>query len=158
MLKLKRTRHYREYKISEDEIKLSRQNPSNEEIASILKSAKTIAVVGLSDNPERTSYQISLAMQQAGYKIIPVNPNVETVLGERAYSSLTDIEEKIDIINVFRRSQFLPQIAKEAINTDSTVFWAQQGVKSDEAYDILKRHNFTVIMDLCIKVAQAVLK
>ena len=136
---------------------MTRQNPSNEEIASILNDAKTIAVVGLSDNPERTSYQVSEAMQKAGYNIIPVNPKVETVLGEKAYASLGEIEENIDIINVFRRSEFLPQVAKEAIETDCTVFWAQQGVKNDEAFDILKENGFTVIMDLCIKVAQAVL-
>jgi len=133
------------------------KNPPNEKIATILKESKTIAVVGLSDNPERTSYQISEAMQQAGYKIIPVNPNVQEVLGEKAYASLTDIDEQIDIINVFRRSEFLPSIAKEAIKTECKVFWAQQGVQNDEAYKTLKEHDFTVIMDLCIKVVHAVL-
>lgn len=134
------------------------ENPSNEEIRKVLDEAKTIAVVGLSDNPERTSYQVTEAMQKAGYKIIPVNPMVDEVLGEKAYASLTDIEEKIDIINVFRRSEFLPEIATEAIKTDCKVFWAQQGVMNEEAYDILKEHDFTVIMDVCIKVAHAVLK
>lgn len=133
------------------------ENPSKETIRTILEEAKTIAVVGLSDNPERTSYQISEAMQQAGYKIIPVNPMVESVLGEKAYDSLTEIEEKIDIINVFRRSEFLPTIAEEAIQTDCRVFWAQQGVVNEEAYERLKENNFKVIMDLCIKVAHAVL-
>lgn len=133
------------------------QNPSNEEVQAILENAKTIAVVGLSDKPERTSYQVTEAMQQAGYKIIPVNPNVDTVLGEKAYASLLDIDEKIDIINVFRRSEHLPEIAKEAAQTDCNVFWAQQGVVNKEAYDYLKERNFTVIMDLCIKVAHSVL-
>ncbi len=136
---------------------MTSKNPSKEIISSILNSSKTIAVVGLSNNPERTSYQISKAMQDAGYKIIPVNPNVNEVLGEKAYPSLSDIEEKIDIINVFRRSEFLPAIAKEAINIDCNVFWAQQGVTNDEAYEILTERGYTVIMDLCIKVAQAVL-
>src|SRR5690625_7379386 len=104
-------------------MKMNIDNPTNEEISSILQSAKTIAVVGLSDNPERTSYQISQAMQQEGYKIIPVNPNIDTVLGEEAYPTLTAIEEKIDIINVFRRSEFLPDIAQESIQTDCNVFW-----------------------------------
>jgi|SRR5699024_410552 len=133
------------------------ENPTNEVIATILQEAKTIAVVGLSDNPERTSYQISKAMQQAGYTIIPVNPMVDEVLGEKSYASLTDIKDKIDIINVFRRSEFLPDIAEEALKTDSTVFWAQQGVANEEAYELLKKNDFTVIMDLCIKVAHAVL-
>lgn len=133
------------------------QNPPKEEIKEILDEAKTIAVVGLSDNPERTSYEISKAMQEAGYKIIPVNPMVDTVLGEKAYDSLLDIEEDIDIINVFRRSVFLPEIAAQAIQTNCKVFWAQQGVVNEEAYHLLKENNFTVIMDLCIKVAHAVL-
>lgn len=134
------------------------ENPSNEVIRNILDEAKTIAVVGLSDNPERTSYQVSEAMQKAGYKIIPVNPKVDEVLGEKAYARLSDIEEKIDIINVFRRSEFLPEIAKEALKTDCKVFWAQQGVVNEEAYHLLKENGFTVIMDLCIKVAHAVIK
>lgn len=134
------------------------KNPSNEAIKNVLKEAKTIAVVGLSDNPERTSYQVTKAMQDAGYRIIPVNPKVDEVLGEKAYPSLLDIEEEFDIINVFRRSEFLPDIAKEAIQTDCKVFWAQQGVMNEEAYEILKEHDFTVIMDVCIKVAHAVLK
>lgn len=134
------------------------KNPTNEEIAKVLKESKTIAVVGLSNNPERTSYQISEAMQQAGYKIIPVNPMIDSVLGEKAYGSLSEIEEKIDIINVFRRSEFLPDIAKEALQTDCKVFWAQQGVYNDEAYELLTENGFTVIMDLCIKVAHAVMK
>lgn len=133
------------------------KNPSNETIATLLQNAKTIAVVGLSDNPERTSYQISKAMQDAGYKIIPVNPMVEEVLGEKSYTSLTEVEQSIDIINVFRRSEFLPDIAKEALQTNSNIFWAQQGVVNVEAYNLLKENDFTVIMDLCIKVAHAVL-
>lgn len=133
------------------------QNPSNETIKKVLQDAQIIAVVGLSDNPERTSYQISKIMQSVGYRIIPVNPNVDEVLGEKAYSSLTDIEEKIDIINVFRRSEFLPKIAKETAETSAKVFWAQQGVLNQEAYDYLNGRDFVVIMDLCIKVAHSVL-
>lgn len=133
------------------------ENPSNEEIKNILENAKTIAVVGLSANPERTSYQISAAMQKAGYKIIPVNPTVDEVLGEKAYPNLTDVKEKIDIINVFRRPEHLPAIAVEAAKTDCRVFWAQQGIVNEEAADYLKEHDITVIMDLCIKVVHAVL-
>ena len=133
------------------------QNPSNEEVKAILHEAKTIAVVGLSGKPNRTSYEVSEAMQEAGYKIIPVNPTVDSVLGEKAYASLLDIEEKIDIINVFRRPEFLPDIAKEAAQTNCNVFWAQQGIVNEEAYNYLKEREFTVIMDLCIKVAHSVL-
>ncbi|WP_042223665.1 CoA-binding protein [Oceanobacillus manasiensis] len=133
------------------------ENPSNENIKQILENAKTIAVVGLSDNQERTSYQISAAMQKQGYRIIPVNPTVKEVLGEKAYPSLQDVPEDIDIINVFRRPEFLPAIAEEATQTNCNIFWAQQGIVNQEAYDYLKENDFTVIMDLCIKVVHAVL-
>ncbi|MCP8616399.1 CoA-binding protein [Salirhabdus salicampi] len=130
-------------------------NPPNKVVKEILEGAQTIAVVGLSDNPMRTSFQVSKAMQNAGYKIIPVNPNVDEVLGEKAVPSLLEVEENIDIINVFRRSLFLPGIAKEAVETQAKVFWAQQGVTNEEAYEYLKERDFVVIMDLCIKVAHA---
>ncbi|WP_404459365.1 CoA-binding protein [Oceanobacillus kapialis] len=133
------------------------ENPSNEEIKQLLTEAKTIAVVGLSDNPDRTSYQISAAMQKQGYRIIPVNPTVQEVLGEKAYSSLLEVPESIDIINVFRRPEHLPAIAEEAAQTDCNVFWTQQGIVNQEAYDYLKKKDFIVIMDLCIKVVHAVL-
>jgi uncharacterized protein len=133
------------------------ENPSNDKIKEILETSKTIAVVGLSDNPERTSYQISKIMQDSGYRIIPVNPTVDEVLGEKAYNSLLEIKEPIDIINVFRRPEYLPELAKEAVQTDCTVFWAQQGIANEEAYQYLNENGFTVIMDLCIKVAHAVL-
>ncbi|MFA1820795.1 CoA-binding protein [Virgibacillus oceani] len=133
------------------------ENPSNEKIKEILESAKTIAVVGLSNNPDRTSYQISKMMQENGYKIVPVNPSVDEVLGEKAYAALEDLPEDVDIINVFRRPEVLPEIAKDAAKTNCRVFWAQQGVVNQEAYDYLTERDFTVIMDLCIKVLHAVL-
>ena len=124
-------------------------------IGQILKKAKRIAVVGLSDNPARTSYMISKAMQDNGYEIIPVNPVVEEVLGEKAVASLRDIEGHVDIVNVFRRSEFLPEIAKEFDEIDADIFWAQLGVENQEAYDFLKNKGYTVIMDRCIKVEHA---
>lgn len=133
------------------------KNPSNEELKTVLENTKTIAVIGLSDNSDRTSYQISKEMQQAGYKIIPVNPMIKEVLGEKSYDSLADIDIPFDMINVFRRSELLPAIAKEAAETDCKVFWAQQGVANEEAYDYLREHDFTIIMDLCIKVVHSVL-
>lgn len=132
---------------------MTRSNPSNKDISEILKRAKTIAVVGLSNNPTRTSYQIAEAMAKRGYRIIPVNPRVKTVLGEKSYASLQDVDEQIDIINVFRRSEFLPEIALQAVGTSSTVFWAQKGIYNEKAFNYLKDNEFTVIMDLCIKVA-----
>lgn len=133
------------------------ENPSQEKIKKILTTSKKIAVVGLSDKKERTSYQIAKAMQKAGYKIYPVNPMIDEVLGEKAYPSLLEIPEKVDIVNIFRRSEFLPQIAKDTVKIGAPVFWAQQGVVNQEAYDYLKEHEVIVIMDLCIKVLHSLL-
>jgi predicted CoA-binding protein len=134
------------------------QNPSKEEIKTILEKSKRIAVVGLSDNPSRTSYMVAKAMQDAGYEIIPVNPTIDEALGEKAVGSLKEIEGHIDIVNVFRRSEHLPAVAKEFLETDSDVFWAQQGLANEEAYNLLKENGHTVIMDLCIKVAHSLTK
>ncbi|MGP4072135.1 CoA-binding protein [Piscibacillus sp. B03] len=131
------------------------KNPSNSELEEVLKSSKNIAVVGLSDKPHRTSYQVSKIMQQKGYRIIPVNPNADKILGEKAYNSLDEIDIPIDIINVFRRSEHLVEVAQDAINTDCKIFWAQLGLSNEKAYELLKEHNFTVIMDLCIKVVHS---
>ncbi len=134
------------------------ENPSREEIKAILKKAKRIAVVGLSSNPERTSYQVSAAMQKAGYEIIPVNPTIDEALGVKAVASLKDIEGHIDIVNVFRRSEQLLDVAKEFAEIDADVFWAQQGLVNEEAYQFLKEKGYTVIMDRCIKVEHALTK
>ena len=137
---------------------MSFQNPSIEEIGAILKKAKRIAVVGLSNNPDRTSYMVSEVMQKAGYEIIPVNPTIDEVLGVKAVPSLKEIEGHIDIVNVFRRSEQLFDVAKEFDEIDADVFWAQQGLVNEEAYQYLKDKGYTVIMDLCIKVAHALTK
>lgn len=124
----------------------------------MLKKSKRIAVVGLSDNPERTSYMVSKAMQDSGYEIIPVNPAVSEVLGVKAVKALKDIEGHVDIVNVFRRSEFLPEIAKEFAEIDADIFWAQLGVENEEAYNFLKEKGNTVIMNRCIKVEHALTK
>lgn len=136
---------------------MSWENPENETLKEVLESAKTIAVVGLSDNSDRTSHQISKIMQEKGYRIIPVNPTVEEALGEKAYPSLADVPDKVDIINVFRRPEHLIAIAEEAAQTDCRVFWVQQGIINEEAYHYLKERDFIVMMDLCIKVVHSVL-
>lgn len=134
------------------------ENPTRTEIGEVLKKSKTIAVVGLSDKPERTSYMVSKAMQDAGYRIIPVNPTVDEVLGEKAIASLKDIKEHVDIVNVFRRSEFLMDVAKEFVEIDADVFWAQLGVQDEDTYKLLKEKDYTVIMDRCIKVGHAMTK
>lgn len=132
--------------------------PSRDELGAILKRVKRIAVVGLSANPERTSYMVSKAMQDAGYEIIPVNPTVDEVLGVKAVKSLKEIEGHIDIVNVFRRSEYLMDVAKEFDEVDAEIFWAQLGVINEDAYHFLKEKGYTVVMDRCIKVEHALTK
>lgn len=139
-------------------LNMSIENPSREEIGAILKKAKRIAVVGISDKPDRTSYMVSKVMKDAGYEIIPVNPQFTEVLGVKAVAKLSDIEGHVDIVNIFRRSEFLPEIAKDFDEIDADVFWAQLGVENEEAYDFLKKKGYTVIMDRCIKVEHALTK
>jgi len=134
------------------------ENPSLEEIGAILKKAKRIAVVGLSNKPDRTSYQVSKVMQEAGYEIIPVNPTIDQSLGIKAVPSLKDIKGHVDIVNVFRRSEELLDVAKEFTDIDADVFWAQQGLVNQEAFDYLKQKGYPVIMDRCIKVMHALTK
>ena len=130
-------------------------NPSREELGQLLKRANKIAVVGLSDNPDRTSYMVSKAMMDNGYEIIPVNPTVKEVFGVKAVASLKDIEGPVDIVNVFRRSDALSAVAEEFVQIDCPVFWAQSGIINEEVYEFLKEKGYTVIMDRCIKVEHA---
>lgn len=134
------------------------KNPDRTEIKEVLDNAKTIAVIGLSPNPMRTSYMVSKAMQQAGYRIIPVNPMADEVLGEKSYATLTDIPEPVDIVNVFRRSEFLPAIAEDFLKIEAPVFWTQLNVVDEEVFNRLDAEGYTVIMDRCIKVEHAILK
>src|SRR5690625_1989380 len=136
---------------------MSWENPLNNQIKNLLQDAKRIADIALSDKPERTSYQIAKAMLQSGYKIIPINPNVDEVLNEKSYQSLKEVEEEIDIVNVFRRSEHLPAIANEAKDLNIKGFWAQQGVIHEDVPTILEKNDALVMMDLCIKVAHATL-
>ncbi|HSI67913.1 MAG TPA: CoA-binding protein [Planococcus sp. (in: firmicutes)] len=133
-------------------------NPSRIEIKKVLDESQIIAVLGLSPNPNRTSYMVSAAMQRAGYKIIPVNPMADEILGEKSYASLKDIPHSVDIVNVFRRSEFLPDISEEFKAIDSPVFWTQLNVVDEEVFNDLSEAGYTVIMDRCIKVEHAILK
>lgn len=131
------------------------QNPSQDTIFDYLKEAKTIAVVGLSNREETAAYRVSRIMQDAGYRIIPVNPRSagETILGETVYASLKDIPLSIDIVNVFRRSEFLPDVAREFIETDAGIFWAQLGLESEQAEEILRQAGRDqIVMNRCIKI------
>ncbi len=132
-------------------------NPSNEKRRELLQEAKTIAVVGLSNKPDRTSYMIADALQRVGYKIIPVNPTIDEVLGEKAVASLTDIKEHVDIVNVFRRSEQVMPVAEEAVKIKAGTLWLQQGIYNEEAAKLAEENGLNVVMDLCIKVDHALL-
>ncbi|HZG80372.1 MAG TPA: CoA-binding protein [Brevibacillus sp.] len=138
------------------------QNPSNETRRQLLEDAKTIAVVGLSNKPDRTSYMVAAAMQNAGYTIIPVNPIIagETVLGEKVVATLAEIDTPVDIVNVFRRSEDIPPVAEEtlAMKQKPKVFWMQQGISNDEAAKKVREAGIEVVSDLCIKVDHALLR
>ncbi|WJH33174.1 CoA-binding protein [Paenibacillus sp. CC-CFT747] len=136
---------------------MSFENPPRERIKEMLRDAGNIAVVGLSDNPERVSHMVAAAMQTRGYRIIPVNPNAGEILGEKSYPSLSDIPEPIDIVNVFRRSEQVVPIAEEAVKIGAKVFWLQQGIVNEEAARIASEGGLEVIMDRCIKVEDAIL-
>jgi predicted CoA-binding protein len=119
-------------------------------ITELLKSAKTIAVVGLSDNSLRTSYGVSEYMQSRGYRIIPVNPAITESLGEKAYPTLSEVPEKVNIVNVFRRSEFVPEVVEEAIRLGVPAIWMQEGVMHDEAAEKARAAGIFVVMDKCI--------
>ena len=119
-------------------------------IDEILKSSKTIAVAGLSSNKFRPSFGVSQYMQQHGYRIIPVNPQETEVLGEKCYAKLMDIPEPVDIVNVFRRSEFVPEIVDEAIAIGAKCVWMQEGVVNEQAAEKAKAAGLAVVMDLCI--------
>lgn len=123
---------------------------SLQNISGILKSSKTIAVVGLSGSPMRVSNGVSAYMQRAGYRIIPVNPNESEVLGERSYATLEDVPEKIDIVNIFRRPEFTPEIVESAIKIGAKSVWMQEGVVNDAAAARAREAGLDVVMDKCI--------
>ena len=121
-----------------------------ERITELLKSAKTIAVVGLTNTPMRPSYGVSHYMRARGYRIIPVNPNITEWEGEKAYPSLLEVTEKIDIVNVFRRSEAVPDVVDYAIQIKAPVIWMQEGVEHHEAAEKARQAGIFVIMDRCI--------
>jgi hypothetical protein len=123
---------------------------ANDEIGELLNRAKTIAVVGLSSDPMRPSFGVSQYMQRKGYRIIPVNPNESSVLGEKAYSSLSEVPEKIDVVDVFRRSEFVPEIVEETIRLKIPALWLQEGVIHQAAAKCARDAGLTVVMDRCI--------
>jgi uncharacterized protein len=130
----------------------------SEVIERILKNARTIAVVGLSLDPQRPSHGVARYLQRAGYRVIPVNPNVEEVLGERAYPRLRDVPDPIDVVDVFRRSEFVGPILDEAIAMKLPAVWLQDGVIDEAAAQRARAAGLDVVMDDCIMRRHASLR
>jgi len=124
---------------------------SDEEIIEILRTPKVVAVVGISDKTDRDSYQVARYLLDQGYRVIPVNPMLETVLGLRCYPSLRDVPERVDIVDIFRRSEAVPEIVDEAIDVGAKVVWMQLGVVHEEAAAKAQQSGLRVVMDRCIK-------
>jgi predicted CoA-binding protein len=119
-------------------------------ITEILRTSRTIAVIGLSSRRMRPSYGVAEYMQRSGYPIIPVNPNETEVLGEKSYARLEDVPERVDIVDIFRRSEFVPEIVESAIRIGARVVWMQEGVMHAEAAERARKAGLMVIMNTCI--------
>jgi predicted CoA-binding protein len=124
--------------------------PQTDPVTELLKRTKTIAVVGLSDKPMRVSHGVSAYMQSHGYRIIPVNPQIEACLGEKAYASLLEVPEKIDIVNVFRRPEFVEEVVDQAIQLKVPAIWMQEDVVHEKAAAKARGAGIFVVMDRCI--------
>lgn len=124
--------------------------PTITSIVDALKQSKNIAVVGLSNSPLRPSHGVAAYLQSHGYRIIPVNPAIESALGEKAFKSLSDVREKIDVVDIFRRSEFVPEVVDEAIKLKVPVVWMQEGVVHEAAAEKARKAGIFVVMDRCI--------
>jgi hypothetical protein len=124
--------------------------PNDEELRSILGSAHTIAVVGLSSKPRRHSYEVASYLQGKGYRIIPVNPNETEVLGERAFPTLLDVDVPVDAVDVFRRAEHTPEIARQAVEIGAKVLWLQDGILNEAAFRIGTEGGLDVVMGACM--------
>jgi predicted CoA-binding protein len=131
-------------------------NPDAGQIKDLLSGARTVAVVGLSDKPYRTSHAIARALQGFGFRILPVNPNLSgPVLGEEPYATVEEVPDTIDIVDVFRSSEKVMPVAEDAVAAGAKALWMQSGVVNDEAASYAKEHGLIVVMDRCIKVDYA---
>jgi uncharacterized protein len=137
---------------------MAHSNPPDEALRQILSNASTIAVVGASSKPDRSSHGIMRRLQQVGYRVVPVNPNETEVLGEQAYPSLKDVPIKIDIVDVFRRPEFTPAIADDAVAVGAKVLWLQSGIENEDAAARAKAGGLTVVMDACLATVHSYLR
>lgn len=121
-------------------------------ISKILQQAETIAVVGLSGNPARPSYDVAQYLQRSGYRVIPVNPNETQVLGEKAYPDLLSIPERIDIVDIFRRPEYVPDVVDQAIKKGAKVVWMQPGAENYDAADMAEAAGLKTVVGMCLRV------
>jgi predicted CoA-binding protein len=124
--------------------------PLSDPVTELFNNSRTIAVVGLSDNPLRPSHGVSAYMQTHGYRIIPVNPQIREALGEKPYASLMDVPEKIDIVNIFRRPEYVEEVVDQAIQLEIPAIWMQEQIVHQKAAEKARRAGIIVVMDLCI--------
>jgi predicted CoA-binding protein len=126
------------------------RNATPEEVRDLLRTARTIAVVGLSDKPERDSYRVAAYLQRQGYRVIPVNPALSTVLGEKAYACLEDVPVPIDVVDIFRKPEAIPAIVDAAIAVGAKAVWMQEGIVHNAAADRARAAGLRVVMNRCI--------
>jgi len=136
---------------------MSWQNPDDATLKKLLTEAKTIAVHGCSPKSDRTSHQIAGFLIEKSYHVIPVHPKAETILGQKAYSTLADIPIHVDIVDVFRRAEFTPDVARQTVAMGAGTLWLQQGIINKESWRIAENGGVTPVMDLCIAVMHRLL-
>lgn len=139
-------------------IGMSHKNSTNEELSALLNETRVIAMVGASSSTVRPSNSIMAMLQDAGYRVIPVNPRETEVHGEKAYPTLADVPVKVDIVNVFRRAEETPPIAADAVKIGARALWLQLGIANDEAAAIAQQGGLAVVMDSCIAVEHRLLR
>ena len=128
---------------------------TDEDLKAILTRVKTIAVVGISTNPSRDSHRVAAYLKKNGYRVIPVNPGAEEILGEKSYPDLLSINEPVDVVDVFRRPEFVPEVADQAVKIKAKVLWMQLGVSNEEAADKARLAGITVVQDHCMMAEHA---
>ncbi len=138
--------------MSDGRCEVPESNPTSGEIVDILTRAKTVAVVGLSSNPEKDSYRVAKYLQDHGYRVIPVNPAYEEVLGEKSYASVKDVPGHVDIVDVFRKPEFIPEVVDDAIAKGAGTVWLQLGLAHNEAAKKAEAAGLKVVQNKCMKI------
>ena len=133
-------------------IELPVSNASEQEIFDILRKYKTVAVIGMSKNPEKDAYMIPLVLKNSGYKVIPVNPTADEILGEKSYKRLADVPGDVDIVNVFRPSEDVPNYVADVVSKKPKVFWEQLGIHNEAAEEKIASAGVKIVYDRCMKI------